>query len=108
MHAAAASLHALIHADGRVGLDEYCLATLVRLQVIESLDPARNARTGRELWSSRLPTSAFAMPMSYEVNSRQYVVVAAGGHAFVYPKPGDLVRAYALPRATTRRAGTTS
>lgn len=47
VHAAAASLDALIHADGRVGLDEYCLAMLVRLQVIESLDPARSTRIGR-------------------------------------------------------------
>ncbi len=53
--------------------------------------------TGRELWSADLPTSAFSLPMSYTVNGRQYVVVAAGGHAFVYPKPGDLIRAYALP-----------
>jgi quinoprotein glucose dehydrogenase len=53
--------------------------------------------TGRELWSDRLPTSAFSLPMSYEADGRQFVVVAAGGHAFIYPKPGDLVRAYALP-----------
>jgi quinoprotein glucose dehydrogenase len=59
---------------------------------------AFDARDGRELWASRLPTSAFAVPMSYELNGRQYVVIAAGGHAFVYPKAGDLVRAYALPR----------
>lgn len=47
VHAFAASLDALIHADGRVGLDEYCLATLVRLQVVEALDPAASARIGR-------------------------------------------------------------
>src|SRR5690606_19439940 len=43
----AAALDALIHADERVGLDEYCLATLVRLQVVEALDPASSARIGR-------------------------------------------------------------
>lgn len=53
--------------------------------------------TGAELWSNELPTSAFALPMSYEVSGRQFVVIAAGGHPFVYPKAGDLVRAYALP-----------
>lgn len=63
---------------------------------------AFDARSGRELWSAQLPTGAFSMPMTYEVDGRQYVVVAAGGHAFVYPKPGDLIRAYALPRAATR------
>ena len=49
---------------------------------------AFDVRTGRELWSADLPTSAFAVPMSYEINGRQFVVIAAGGHAFVYPKPG--------------------
>jgi hypothetical protein len=47
VHAFAASLDALIHADGHVGLGEYCLATLVRLQVVEALDPAASARIGR-------------------------------------------------------------
>jgi len=60
---------------------------------------AFEVKTGRELWSDTLPTSAFSLPMSYELNGRQYVVVAAGGHAFIYPKAGDLIRAYALPRA---------
>ncbi len=60
---------------------------------------AFDATTGRELWSARLPTSAFALPMSYEAEGRQFVVVAAGGHPFVYPKPGDLIRAWALPAA---------
>ncbi len=58
---------------------------------------AFDLKSGRELWSDRLPTSAFALPMSYQVDGRQYVVIAAGGHAFVYPKAGDLIRAYALP-----------
>ena len=31
----------LAHADGKVGVDEYCLATLVRVQVLDALDPAR-------------------------------------------------------------------
>lgn len=55
--------------------------------------------TGRELWSSDLPTGAFAMPMTYVRDGRQFVVVAAGGHAFVYQKPGELIRAWALPAA---------
>jgi hypothetical protein len=47
VHAFTATLDALIHADGRVGLDEYCLATLVRVQVVDALDPAANSRIGR-------------------------------------------------------------
>jgi quinoprotein glucose dehydrogenase len=35
--------------------------------------------------------------MSYEVGGRQFVVIASGGHAFVYQKPGDQITAFALP-----------
>lgn len=61
---------------------------------------AFDLRTGKEVWNATLPTSAFAVPMSYEVNGRQYIVVASGGHAFIYPKPGDQITAYALPAGT--------
>ena len=53
--------------------------------------------TGEELWSEKLPTGSFAMPMTYEVEGRQFVVIASGGHAFIYPKPGDYITAFALP-----------
>ncbi len=55
--------------------------------------------TGEELWSARLPTGAFAIPMTYEADGRQYVVIAAGGHPFIYPFPGDYLTAFALPAA---------
>ena len=42
-----AVLGQLIDADGRVTLDEYCLARLIRLQVIEALNPAAVRITGR-------------------------------------------------------------
>lgn len=41
------AVHAMVHADGRVSLFEYCLAKLLEVQVRESLDPARYARFGR-------------------------------------------------------------
>ena len=41
------AVHALVHADGRVSLFEYCLARLLTVQVRESLDPSRYARFGR-------------------------------------------------------------
>ena len=53
--------------------------------------------TGEELWSEKLPTGSFAMPMTYQVDGRQFVVVASGGHPFIYPKPGDYITAFALP-----------
>jgi len=39
-------LRQLIQADGRVQLEEYCLATLVSAQVIEALDPSKTAAGG--------------------------------------------------------------
>jgi len=41
------TVHAVVNADGRVSLFEYCLGRLLETQVRESLDPARYARFGR-------------------------------------------------------------
>ena len=41
-----ATLSRMAHADGEVGLDEYCLATLVRVQALDALDPARGFIAG--------------------------------------------------------------
>lgn len=38
-----------------------------------------------------------ATPMTYSVNGRQYVVIAAGGHGDGFGKRGDYVMAFALP-----------
>jgi hypothetical protein len=40
------TLDGLIHADGRVDLDEYCLAKLVQTQVVAALDPAAGFKAG--------------------------------------------------------------
>jgi len=53
--------------------------------------------TGEELWATKLPTGAFAMPMTYEIDGRQFVVIASGGHPFIYQFPGDYLTAFALP-----------
>jgi len=37
----------LIHIDGQVGLFEYCLARMLRRQVIEALDPSRHRPSGK-------------------------------------------------------------
>jgi quinoprotein glucose dehydrogenase len=54
---------------------------------------------GVELWADDLPASGQASPMTYAIGGRQYVVIAAGGHASMRTKPGDYVVAYALPRS---------
>jgi hypothetical protein len=40
------TLDAMIHADGRVDVDEYCLAKLVQAQVVAALDPSASFRPG--------------------------------------------------------------
>ncbi len=42
-----ALLERLIHADGKIGLFEYCLAKLVSTQITDVLDPARAAAIGK-------------------------------------------------------------
>ncbi|MGI9341926.1 MAG: pyrroloquinoline quinone-dependent dehydrogenase [Gammaproteobacteria bacterium] len=54
--------------------------------------------TGEELWQDMLPTSAMATPMTYEVDGRQFVVIAAGGHSWYYANGiDDYLIAFALP-----------
>lgn len=53
--------------------------------------------TGRELWKGRLPAGGQATPMTYQVNGRQFVVIAAGGHGGLDTRQGDYVVAFALP-----------
>ena len=62
--------------------------------------------TGNELWSADLPFGGFAPPTTYEVNGKQYVIIAAtgGGKLAVEPRPsgpspaaGDAYVAFALP-----------
>jgi quinoprotein glucose dehydrogenase len=62
---------------------------------------AFDSETGEELWKGRLPAGGQATPMTYRVvfedgSARQYVVIAAGGHARAGTKLGDYVVAFAL------------
>ncbi|MEP6510295.1 MAG: pyrroloquinoline quinone-dependent dehydrogenase [Dokdonella sp.] len=57
---------------------------------------AFDTTSGDEVWTMRLPAGAQATPMSYEVGGRQFVVVAAGGHAKLGTTRGDYVLAFAL------------
>jgi quinoprotein glucose dehydrogenase len=60
---------------------------------------AFDTATGAELWKARLPAGAQATPMSYEANGRQFVVIAAGGHAKFGTTRGDYLIAFALPKS---------
>jgi quinoprotein glucose dehydrogenase len=57
---------------------------------------AYDLRSGRELWSARLPAGGQATPMTYESAGKQFIVIVAGGHGILGTKKGDHVLAYAL------------
>jgi quinoprotein glucose dehydrogenase len=52
--------------------------------------------TGELLWETDLPAGGYATPSVYEVNGRQYVVIAAGGGK-MGTSSGDTYVAFALP-----------
>ena len=65
-----------------------------------SMDPflrAFDSETGKELWKYELPAGGQATPMTYTLDARQYVVIAAGGHGKLRTKQGDYIVAFALP-----------
>jgi len=57
---------------------------------------AYNKRDGRLLWKYKLPAAGFATPSTYQINGRQYVVIACGGTK-LGTKKGNQVVAFALP-----------
>ncbi len=53
-------------------------------------------KTGDLIWETKLPAAAFATPSTYEVNGRQYIVMACGGTKLGAAK-GESYVAFALP-----------
>jgi len=68
-----------------------------------TVDPfirAFDIETGRKLWEAPLPASGAATPMTYvsKRGGRQFLVIAAGGHAKVTEEAqSDSLVAFALP-----------
>jgi quinoprotein glucose dehydrogenase len=58
---------------------------------------AFDKRSGRELWSAKLPAAGYATPSVYEQDGRQYIVIACGGGKLGSPS-GDSYVAFALPK----------
>jgi len=54
--------------------------------------------TGELLWEATLPFSGNATPATYEVNGRQFVVIAAGGGKDPKSPSGGVYVAFALPQ----------
>jgi len=53
--------------------------------------------TGKLLWETTLPAAGNATPATYEVDGRQFVVIAAGGGKDLKSKSGGIYVAFALP-----------
>jgi quinoprotein glucose dehydrogenase len=57
---------------------------------------AFDTEKGKLLWTASLPAGGQATPMTYAIDGRQYVVIAAGGYKDMSNR-GDYLMAYALP-----------
>jgi quinoprotein glucose dehydrogenase len=70
----------------------------------EHMIRAYDIRTGKELWKGRLPAGGNASPINYwsAKSGRQFVVIAAGGHAGILSGYSDQLIAYALPQTSTK------
>jgi quinoprotein glucose dehydrogenase len=55
--------------------------------------------TGALLWEATLPSSGNATPATYQIDGRQFLVVAAGGGKSPEGGPGGVYVAFALPAA---------
>jgi len=64
----------------------------------DDLIRAIDLKTGKTVWTAKLPGGGQATPMTYEVGGRQFVVIAPGGHHFMETPVSDEVIAYALPQ----------
>lgn len=58
---------------------------------------ALDAGSGKQLWSYQCDAGVNAPPVTYTVDGRQYVAVAAGGNVMFGFKYGDMVVAFGLP-----------
>ncbi len=59
---------------------------------------AFDARTGQQLWETKLEAGGHATPVTYlGRRGRQYVVIAAGGGGYFSQTLSDVLAAYALP-----------
>ena len=52
--------------------------------------------SGKELWKYKLPAGCYATPSIYEVDNKQYIVIACGGGK-MGTKPGDYYISFGLP-----------
>ena len=58
---------------------------------------AYDKQTGALLWEYQMEAGGYATPATYEVDGRQFIVIAAGGAGKPGTKPGDKFYCFALP-----------
>ena len=56
---------------------------------------AFDKKTGKLVWETELPAAGFATPSTYQVNGKQYIVIACGGTK-LGTKKGDSYVAFAI------------
>jgi quinoprotein glucose dehydrogenase len=59
---------------------------------------AIDTRNGRILWQYKLSYGGYATPSTYQIDGRQYVVIAATGGGKLGTPAGDVMIAFSLPR----------
>lgn len=78
-----------------------CVATAGGLVFIggsaDEMFRAFDAETGEVLWEYKLSAGGYAVPSVYQVDGKQYVVIAAGGGNRLGTPTGDAFYAFALP-----------
>lgn len=78
-----------------------CVATAGGLVFIggsaDEMFRAFDADTGEVLWEYKLSAGGYAVPSVYQVDGKQYVVIAAGGGNRLGTPTGDAFYAFALP-----------
>jgi quinoprotein glucose dehydrogenase len=58
---------------------------------------AFDKQTGKLLWQFQMEAGGYATPSSFEINGRQFVVIAAGGGGKPETKPGNAFYCFSLP-----------
>ena len=64
---------------------------------------ALDSRDGRLLWQTTLPYAGTATPITYAINGRQYVLIAASGEKNRMGPQGSAYVAFALPKMERQR-----
>lgn len=59
---------------------------------------AYDKETGELLWEHQMKFGGYATPATYEVDGRQYVVIAAGGGGKTFTMAGNMFYCFALPK----------